>query len=359
MKHLTYSASGTARWKTCPASAHASKDLPPSEDEHDYTAEGNLCHSAAEQALTTGSFQLADPELREAVQLYIDEVDSIRSGFSIIEEFVERFFPHTQYPDFGGTADWAGIYKDHDKLCLHVVDLKAGVGLPVDVLGNQQLLSYCCAIGSYYPMPFDLYRMTVVQPRCDAVEDVQFWEVGPGVIEQHLASVVEAFGSREFHPGEHCRWCPVVARCEALRMHMLSVMETSTESRIEKLLQIHDMAGAINHAIKEIGKALVEAAKQGTEIPGHKTVEKRSNRKWAADDLEVIQQLKRLGLPVSQLTDISLKSPAQVEKMLPKADREHVAELVDQIVIGHKVVPENSRGRPVSFGTTNDFDPIP
>jgi hypothetical protein len=90
---------------------------------------------------------------------------------------------------------------------------------------------------------------------------------------------------------------------------------------------------------------------QGGHIAGYKLVAKRATRKWKSEDAA------QLALhPYTSAVDIyephCLKSPAQMEKLLPK---EVVAPLVELISSGHTVVEESDKRPAVKASAKEDF----
>ncbi len=53
-------------------------------------------------------------------------------------------------PDLGGTSDHFMLYVDGGKVVCHIFDYKHGIGVPVDVTENKQVLSYAVIIASHY-----------------------------------------------------------------------------------------------------------------------------------------------------------------------------------------------------------------
>lgn len=369
--HLPVPASGTDRWLACPGSIEACKT---SAYEHkaEYTEEGNLAHDAAEKCirdnLATGNTapwkvpKFSDnEELVEAAQKYVEQVFILCIGYRLDFKWVEQLFAHADYPDFGGSSDFACVYTIDKKVWLHVVDFKAGVGMAVDVVDNSQLKSYCAVIESNLPVKIDAYKLTIVQPRSYRGEVVKHWIVTPDVIESHMQGCIEAFGKTHLSTGSHCRWCPVVSTCELMseKIHAVADLdiwkEDMHELTIPKWLELHDLAPAIKVTLDIIEQRLLDAAKKGEVLPDHKVVETRSHRHWTAEEKVIVRELKRLGIHKSLLySDPKLRSPAQIEKIDSILSKKEISEaikpLVAQTTTGRKVVLASADGRPVDFG---------
>jgi hypothetical protein len=352
----------------CPGSVAASRGI--SSPDSEYSTEGTACHDTAANILLGDkkSPSFADDDLNRAVEIYCQEVNYLRNAYNILCEGVERKLAHTQLKDFGGTPDYYALYTHDNVTYLHIVDFKAGLGIPVYVDGNAQLLSYCAIVESHYPGIIDRYRCTVVQPRIESHDDVQHAEVSPAELEKFMRRVLAAMDQTHFKAGPHCQFCPVAPTCDTLAEHMLDVAKMEfdnvsiTSQQIERWLELADLASVIRTNLDAIQVRLVEAAKSGVTLPGHKVIARRSNRAWSLTKSELLDALEIQGVSRELVIKEEVKSPAQVEKVRvpgasPKDMREIVAGLIkEQIVVGHKVVPESAKGIPVEFG--DEFDEI-
>lgn len=364
--HLPYSASATDRWIACPASVKASLSIPQQvvqAVEEDYTNEGTRAHEIAETLLRGHELDTKpDEELLDIAMLYVGFVEDLRKNNAVVWEAVETLVAHEDYPDFGGSPDYACLYQEDGKFVLHVVDFKAGVGLAVDVEDNSQLLSYSAVLNTTLPVTINLFRMTVIQPRSYNSDQVKTTEVYRESIDAHMFRVEEAMKQDHFKTGQHCRFCPVASRCEAL----LTVIESlpQLEGAVpdhevkDRWLAIHDLATTIRNVLDQIQAELVNLARTGEELPGHKIVESRSHRHWSADEKEIISALRKLGIKKSDVySEPKLLSPAQIEKLGDKkAIKAAITPLVSQTVSALRVVPVDAGGAPVTFGEEfNEF----
>lgn len=356
--HSKYSPSATDRWLNCPGSIKASEGLPSKSSS--YAEEGTHAHSVAEKALLTGKIDAGgDAELEDCIRIYVDTVNFIRNTFAVKLEQIEQKVYHVDLPNYGGTADYFAIYEDDGEMVLHIVDYKHGMGVAVDVYENKQVLSYALIISSNYPGLIDKFRATIVQPRATENDDVQDWEFPLERVQRHEASVREAMQQQHLKAGKHCRWCPVAPRCEELRAELLRTAqhefdEVISETEVSRYLEILELGPAISSVMNTCHEKLLLAARQGVELPGHKVIERKSHRRWRADTEQTLAELSKAGVEEEQLIERKLITPAKAEKQ--GVPRELISELAEQVLIGHKVVPETHRGRPVLFGS--EFSPI-
>lgn len=355
--HLPYSASATDRWLACPASVNAARDIPPPLTEEAYATEGTEAHALAESLLRGQPLeQGVSKDVLDAAMEYVDFVRGIHGSRWVQWEAIEQLVAHPDFPDFGGSPDYACVYQEEGKWVLHVVDFKAGIGLAVDVEDNSQLLSYSAVLEAISPWTINLFRMTVIQPRSYNSESVKTTEVYRESIDHHMRQVEAAFEQTHFQAGPHCRFCPVASRCETLISHIetapLIEGVVPTEETMEKWLLLHGLATTIRNVLDQIQLQLVDLAKNGHELPGYKVVESRSHRHWSAPEKEVISALRKLGIKKSDVfSEPKLLSPAQVEKLGDKkAIKSAIAPLVSQTTTSLRVVSIDASGTPVTFG---------
>jgi len=214
--HYKRSPSATSRWVNCPGSLKLSEGC--ERRETVYSQEGTLAHSVAEKGIRSGNFLASefteDFEMAAAVQVYLDFVQSLHKSYEILVAKTECTLKHKSIPGFGGTADHALIYVENGQLTLHLIDYKHGAGVPVDVVENQQLLSYFLIFDSHYSGLIEQFKATIVQPRAFNGDDVQTWACDRERLAKHHDDVMSSFVDEDrLSLGEHCRWCPAKFIC--------------------------------------------------------------------------------------------------------------------------------------------------
>lgn len=361
-QHYKLSPSATSRWMNCPGSLELSEGL--ERKESSYAIEGTRAHDVAENALlrnVTAYDVTDDEEMAAAVQVYLNEIGLVRQSFDVICEHTEEKLKCLSIDEeFGGTSDHFMIYEDGEKIVLHVFDYKHGVGVPVDIVENLQVLSYFAIIESHYRGMIDEFRATIVQPRCFEGDAVQHWSCSSDRVQRHLQDVEAVQGKSHLEAGEHCRWCPAITICPEVEKHALVVAQNEFSKFVhdpEKLLQMHKLAPAIKKFLDQIDEAMVETFRDGSGgIPGHKLVERLSHRRWKGNEEQVTKQFKRLGIGKRQYVKETVKTPAQLEKELPEQE-EKLQEMMERRVVGFKVVPESAKGKAVDF-RVSEFERI-
>lgn len=356
-KHYRLSPSATQRWMECPGSLELSKGV--ERKETSYSLEGTKAHDVAEAALLSGSdAECEDEEMKSAVQEYLDVISNVRAESDVLLEHTEITLESREVPGLGGTSDHFMVIQDGDKLVLHVFDYKHGVGVPVDVEGNLQVLSYFAIIASNFPERFDEFRATIVQPRCFAGKPIQHWSCDPGRVKSHVEAILKPRDTSVTKAGSWCRWCPAILKCDTVHQHTLEIAQSEfSEYRedTEKLLELERITPAVKALLDKVPLALIEKFQDGSGgIDGLKCVERKSHRQWASSDPStLLDLLKKEGIEEERAyAERKLKTPAQLEKELP--DKKLIAPLITQRCVGYKIVPVTNKAKAVDF-RCNEF----
>lgn len=349
-KHSEFSASGAYRWATCSGSL-AMAELAPPQESGNAAMRGTAAHEVAAEYLegpddvpvncegreveVEGRTIVIDEELEESVALYVNYVRSL-PGRRLVE--VESNYADSLGldPDKAwGTADAVVL----DGKTLRVIDLKTG-RLWVGVVRNLQLTLYALgvldalkAVGMADEV--EEVIMTIYQPIVS--EKPAEWSLTREEFEdevqalreaaQRAAEATETFkglGDRVWEdkylrPSEEaCRWCPAASFCPALKR------ATEVGEAKEYMLSTEQLNEAVERIpllelwISAIRAEAHKQAAAGQEGLAFKLVLGRmGNRRWA-DESKALAKLSEL-IPRSELLKpAKLKSPAQVEKLMPK-----------------------------------------
>ena len=351
------------RWSACPGSVRLCEGI--ESKSSSYAQEGTLAHDVAAKALQSGKYaaQLcADVEMAEAVQVYVSYVwEHCTTGYSNDRLWIEhRFDLSFVHPGLFGTAD-AVIWKADEQLLI-VVDYKHGAGIHVKVEGNPQGLYY--ALGALLTMnlPAKRVRIVVVQPRCGAEgEKIRSWEIDAVDLLDFQADLIAYARATEspdapLVPGEHCRFCPAAATCPALASRAQSVARLEFKQSLPydpaQLKLALDSREAVKAWLKAVDEFAYAEAEAGRTPPGYKLVAKRANRKWRSEG-EAIEYLQDvLGVKPEVMFERSLKSPAQLEKVV---EAKMFADHVVKESSGHTLVPEDDKRPAVKVSAAAEF----
>lgn len=354
-----------SRWSQCPGSVRLSQGI--ESRSSSYAEEGTRAHAVAEQVLKGNGYPPdTDPEMQEAVQVYIDTVDGDWNGNCLLE--VEcRFNLDNIHKGLFGTSD-AVIYDKKEKL-LRVYDYKHGQGIAVEVPNNPQLLYYGLGALLSLGYPCKEVELVIVQPRCPHPDGpVRRWRIPAVELVDFAADLVQYAKATEapdapLKPGDWCRFCPAAASCPALKQ--LAQEQARQEFRPELSYDPVKLAEALHHLpileayIKATREFAYGEAEHGRTPPGWKLVAKRATRKWI-DEENVVSVLKaKIELATDDdLFDRKLKSPAMIEKIVGKAKAGWLSGLVVAESSGYTLAPDSDKRDPVKKSAKEEFDAL-
>lgn len=380
MAHAILSPSAAHRWMSCPGSTFLIKDLPPPPASV-HAQEGTRAHAKAEEILRarlTGE-PIPDviegfPELGQYVH-YVD--DLIRNGYSVFIEVRVPLFGITTEDNAKGTADCVAIKGDE----IEVVDLKWGVGVPVESRENPQLSIYALAAMDEFDYlgPFKHARLTIVQPRVNEapsswdveVEDLERFRSTARMCASESIAMREELTAPVYHPSKKaCRWCAANKTCRA---YAEMVQETTSlefpdlgenpildnETRAELFRRLDD----VRAWVETFEAGVLADALAGVKFPGLKLVRGRAGaRKWAdeqtADDL-----LAGFSVSTEDRYERKLLSPTSVEKLykgglINDEQWEQLKKLVTRSEPKLILVSDSDKREAVTVDTASQFDDL-
>lgn len=350
--HSKIGASSMYRWSKCPGSVRLSQGIESVSSK--YAEEGTRAHEIASEWLLLGSppdrIIGEDSEGMEAVQTYVEFVQETAKG---AELFVERRFDLSKlHPGLFGTAD-AVVYQRRTKRLL-VIDYKHGSGVAVEVTKNPQLLYY--GLGAMLSFPnfqVETVELVIVQPRCDHSEGpIRRWEIPSWDLLEFSADLIDFAKATEkpdapIVPGNHCRFCPAAGICPGMHEKAITLAKEEFRSDLsydpKKLAEVLSWVPALKEWCNAVTEFAYREASSGRIPPGFKLVDKRATRKWIGDEAASEFLRGKLKMSPDDIYERSLRSPAQIEKLLPKADKAKIAEVVVAVSSGTTLVPETSK----------------
>lgn len=357
--HAKLSPSAAERWMTCPGSVVLSEGMENKSSE--FAEEGTRAHALAE-SLLLGKAASGDIDMVDNVLVYVDYVQSL-AGELHVEQRV-----HVNDVVYG-TAD--AVVWQEDAAALHIVDLKYGAGVPVEVHGNLQLKIYALATLLTFKYPASTVTATIVQPRCphsdgpvrsatyDVVDLLDFHADLLDAIER----VAKARSAPDFYltPSEKgCRWCLAAPKCPALKTKAQELAKQVFAPGLpydpKALADTLDFLPILEGWIKNTREFAYGEAEQGRTIPQWKLVEKRATRKWR--DEEAVVTWFKAHHPEVELWERKLATPAAIEKALPKDERTALEDLCVKESSGHTLVHESDKRAAVRVDAASVFSKI-
>jgi len=371
-KHALLSASGSAKWLNCPASARLEEHIP--DTFSSYAEEGTLAHALAEAILLNDEVEIK--KLKEDELFYPGMVDEVEIYTGYVEErinelkvkdksvkmYVEQKLDLTSYvPEGFGTGDCVLIANK----TLEIIDLKFGKGVPVDPTFNSQLMLYALGALDEFEFLYDIENVTitVAQVRLDGIKswtipkkDLRAWG-----IETVIPKAKEAFeGKTDPVPGEWCRsgFCKYRNRCKKYAESIEDIYNKYKDNDLsnDDYSRILYKADDIDTWIKEIKETALKKMLQGEHIPGFKVVEGRSNRKINDED-GLANKLISLGYKDEEIyKPKAIQTLGNLEKLVGKKKFNEVG---DGYIIkpqGKPTIAEESDKRPAFNSAEEDFE---
>lgn len=378
--HSQLGASSSHRWFECQASIPLSVGI--ESEESEYAKEGTAAHELADKCLTEdknafmylgqqiNGFTVTE-DMADAVQVYLDTVRKMIKPHSevLIEE---RFQLDWIDEELYGTNDCAIINPFLD---LTIIDYKHGRGIPVEAVGNEQLLYY--ALGAARGVDVDTINLVIVQPRCEHRDGpVRTWTITMKELEEFetrlktkVNFVKEARNAKNddvykfAKSGSHCKFCPAAGFCKKLREDAMNTAIAEFDDKgtvvlpdpntldIDTLSKVLNGKGLIEDWLKSVEQYALNCAERGTTIPGYKLVQKRANRQWI-NESDVLSEFE----PIfgEAIYTKKIKSPAQLEKLIG-SDVEKFTTKPDN---GNTLAPLSDKRPAVKPSITEDFTDI-
>lgn len=377
-KHALLSASGSARWLHCTASAEAEKSFPP-EKESAYAAEGTVAHALAEAKLyadVLGKDKSADIAKIKGDPYYDSGMDRYTTGYAeyvsellaeaMAEDPLAQLLPEARVdfsryvPEGFGTSDALLLSSKR----ITVVDLKYGRGVPVSAKGNSQLALY--ALGAYDAYSFlyapPMVRLVIYQPRIDHIEreDISLQTLidwGTEYVRPRAKAAME--GSGEFDPGDHCRWCRARIRCRARaeKLRALAVKDFCDPAFLsdEEMMEVLALSDTLSKWAADMYGWAQAQAESGKKIKGYKLVAGMRRRKIADED-GLLTALRRHKLKLDDIAPRKLESIGKLEKLIGKEKfKDWAADYIELPEARPILVPESDKREEIIVDLKNEF----
>ena len=387
MAHAVLGPSSAKRWMTCPGSVRLSRGIPNRSSK--YADEGTEAHALAEAILRTylqpgdaEALQRADDlaavatvEMMDAVNVYVDKVLSyLRAGFEVVVLLEQRVSLEALGVDVWGTSDLIAYVPALRRLI--VGDYKHGAGVAVEVEANPQLMIY--ALGAWVSIAMrrewlvESIETFICQPRKEHDDGPIRTHTYPlFALVEFAEDVIEAAAATEnpdapLVAGDHCRFCPAKPQCPA-RVNAVNAVVTVpgfqglpsvAAMSVEQAAQVLAAADRVKFAdwLDDVRAFLQNEAEAGRPVPGYKLVPKQSRRKWDKSEFEVVAALDAFEIDPYDRPEPTLKSVAQVEKLIGKKNLSPALYVFEQR--GYNLVPESAKGIAVTVHPGDEFDAI-
>lgn len=328
--HSALGASGAERWLNCAGSVELLKRLgKPTSDEEDFQVEGTAAHEIASICLEEGSDAWekigltingieVTSEMTVAVQVYLDQCRKF-IGEGRVHGIEHRFHRPDLHELYFGTSDfWS--YNPVEAV-LNVTDYKHGIGIPVDVVGNDQIRYYAYGLLDMFP-DARLIQLWIVQPRGFHPDGpVRRWVItAEELCEWAESTLLSAMNEIEMNgdlqAGPWCRFCPAKLLCPVLTGMFGAAMRADIREAVninDNTLGVQFQAvQGVKFYIKALEKEVFNRLNSGHEIEGIKLVNQKANRVWKEGAAE---KIAAEAFADKVYTKPELLGPAEIEKL--------------------------------------------
>ncbi len=354
MQHSNIVGGSTAkRVINCPGSVALVQKMPP-QPSNKYADEGTLLHNVIAEIVmsdrTPESFlgtkyedqvltqELIDNKLKVALAA-LDEIDPNKE---MQIEAETRVGFGDLLPGVFGSTDLIGRIGARAV----VLDWKFGDGVAVEAEENAQLMFYAAAAmrteGSKWA--FDgatEIECIIVQPPA-----IKRWVTTPKRIAEFEAQLVRAVKQAEqpgaiLRTGDHCRWCAAKPVCPQMTGAAERALKTTLNSLNPELIASYlAQADMLDDWIKELRNMAHVMLDNGVSVPGYKLVQKRATRQWVNEEIAKAA-FSEMGIPMKEMLNLELLSPAQMEKRLKKSKLALPDDLVVAVSSGTTLASES------------------
>ena len=350
MSHARLIPSSAHRWVKCPGSVREEAKYPDTSGEA--AIDGTHSHTLLEVCLINnqsadeyvnmvmndheGSF-VVDQERADRVNIALGYIRAreLEIGKPVTIRAESKVNPGALLgrDDCKGTADCVIVSND----VIEIIDYKDGMVM-VEAKDNWQMILYTIGVLAQYPdAKFNKIRMTIIQPKLTArgLKAVNYVEMTQDEMTLLIAQLT-AYAAATDSPdaplvaGEsQCKWCKAKANCPVLSEKALGdaqimfkdvgIAEQSAKQdpavmSDDKLVEVMEAMPLIREYLKAVEDEAFKRLNSGQSIKGLKLVNGRGTRKWAYDDDEMAEKLKKMGVPKGVIYPSKLISVAQIEK---------------------------------------------
>lgn len=380
--HAKLGPSSAETWMNCPGSAVLSVGM--ERKGSVYADEGTQAHALAEQVLNGADILDLDApvDMKRNVGIYVAHVN-MQAQAPGAALHVEAKVKITD--DLWGTAD-AVVWKPLTRT-LHVIDLKYGAGVGVEVTENLQLKIYSLAALLEFGYPAEAVVISIVQPRYghpdgpirskeySAVDLLDFHaDLLDAIarVDDAAEQVDKADGNFDgkkwsdkfLHPtAKGCKWCAAAPKCPKVKA---LAQETAKQVFAEglaydpkDLADTLDLIPILKAWIANVDSFAYAEAEAGRTPPRYKLVPKRATRRWKAD-INVFKLAEYLDAKIDEVKKPLEPLPVgDILKLCPgKNAAEREAYLADWTVkesSGHTLVPDSDKRDAVRVDAASAF----
>ena len=352
--------SSAKRVINCPGSVVLVQKMP-RQPSSKYAAEGTALHTCIDRLVnddtltvpmllgkTVDGVVITDDHI-EKLSYAIQTLDTIDPAMTLRYVTEVRVGFGDLLPGVFGSTDLIGRQRNR----AIVLDWKFGDGVMVDAEENMQGMFYAAAAmrtpeTQWVFNGVDEIEIIIVQPPY-----TRRWVTTPARIAEFEAELVRAVKRSQLPDaplsvGDHCRWCAAKPVCPQMTGAVDRVARTALEgvdsASLATALALADQLETFINDARALAFARLE---KGLAVPGYKLVSKRATRQWTSEAKAKAALLALDGVAESDVTETSLLSPAQAEKVLKKRKLALPADVVVAVSSGNTLAAESDPRPPV------------
>ena len=341
MSHSKIVGGSTAkRVMNCPGSVALCAKMPP-QPSSKYADEGTLLHNAIDRRLggmvrdrivgmTYEGQVLTDDLYDDKIKVAIELLDQLDPNAEMEFDTEARVGFGDLLPDVFGTTDVIGQLNGRAV----ILDWKFGNGVAVEAEENSQLMFYAAAAmrtpeTQWAFQDADEIEMVIIQP-----PEIKRWTTTIDRVVQFESDLVKAVKIAQqpnapLKHGSHCKWCSAKPTCPLMTGAVDRALQTQVaDLPVDKINAYLKNADLLEQWITDLRALAFNMLEKGGKLPDWKLVPKRATRKWTKES-DAKAALLALGVAEAEVTETSLLSPAQAEKVLKK----HKLSLPEDVVV--------------------------
>ena len=306
-------ASGWKVWQTCALSLIVKDETPFPPEQDEFAAEGTKIHAAIEAELKGHGHEYKarefyDVETEAVIDFAVRVTKSEAAGLPVRCEVFNDC--KIQGVTIGGTAD---AIIDGETV-LTIVDFKTG-WVKQEAENNEQLKIYAHLNAKRGQTS---WRGVIINARLNSIS-----MTGPHPFDKkYLAGLAADAKKRvavvQTQVGNHCTYCPALARCKpvraAIEKWLVPGADDGIKNRKDDWSEMLNLAKPADKLFKRIKSDALKYVELGGEIPGVSIEYSGGTRAWPKD-LALPALAEKLGVePGALLGEIPVMSPAQAEE---------------------------------------------
>ena len=355
MNHSNIVGGSTAkRVIACPASVKLVQQIPAKDTPNEHADRGTLLHNVIAEVLeyklhpeeflgTKYNDQVLTEELiHEKIDPALEAFREVGFGIDGHSYMVETRVGFGDFlPGVFGSTDILGRIGNR----AIVLDWKFGDGVLVSAEENEQLLFYAAAAMRTDKAKWVFEGATEIECIIVQPPEIRRWVTTPqrvALFEKELRRAVHESQSEaaSMASGSHCRWCAAKPICPQMTGQVERVLQLKLKALpIDQIAVQLEQADAIESYVKDLRALATQMIEHGIRVPGYKMVAKRGTRQWI-DKAKIEAWVEENGIK-GAYDPMTIKSPAQLEKVLKKAKVEFPNDLVVSVSSGDTLAPES------------------